>query len=97
MDVIRNVTEKIKGYQFTQCDTRSKISKYPCRICSKNVNQNQQAIFCSKCSQWHHRKCNGTSVSEYELLMSEDDNIPWYCIICIIESNANIFPFGYLS
>ena len=45
MDVIKNVTEKIKGYQFTQCGTRSKISKYPCGICSKNVNQNQQAIF----------------------------------------------------
>ena len=29
--------------------------------------------------------------------MSEDDNIPWYCIICIIESNVDIFPFGYLS
>ena len=29
--------------------------------------------------------------------MSEDDNIPWYCIICIIESNADVFPFGYMS
>ena len=74
MDVIKNVTEEIKGYQFTQCGTRSKIS--PCGICSKNGNQNQQAIFCSNCSQWYHSKCNGTSVSEYELLMSEDDNIP---------------------
>ena len=61
------------------------------------MNQNQQAIFCSKCSQPYHRKCNGTFVSDYELLMSEDDNISWYCIICIIESNVNIFPFGYLS
>ena len=26
--------------------------------------------------------------------MSEDDNISWYCMICIIESNADVFPFG---
>ena len=97
MDDIRNVTENVIGYQFTECSIWSKTSKYPSGICSKNVNQNQQAIFCSKCSQWYHRKCSGTSDSEYERLISEDNNIHWYCIICIIESNADIFPFGYLS
>ena len=34
MDVIGNVTEKIRGYQFTHCSTRSKTSKYPCGTCS---------------------------------------------------------------
>ena len=94
MDIIRNVTEKIRGYQFTQCSTQSKTSKYPCGFFSENVNQSQQAIFRSKFLQWYYRKCNGTSVSDCELLMSENDNIPRYCIICIIESNADILSFG---
>ena len=41
-------------------------SKYPCSICYKNVNRNQKAIFCSICQKWVHKKCNGTSVREYE-------------------------------
>ena len=36
--------------------------KHPCRICHKSVNKNQQVIFCTFCSKWAHRKCNGTSV-----------------------------------
>ena len=39
----------------------------------------------------------GTSVKEYKVLMEEDENIPWQCIICDIDEMALKFPFGYLS
>ena len=30
-------------------------------------------------------------------MLKEDDDLPFNCIICIIQNNADIFPFGYLS
>ena len=44
-----------------------------------------------------HRKCNGTSIKEYDTLIEEDDNLPWQCILCAIDELASKFPFGYLS
>ena len=71
--------------------------KHPCGVCNKSVNVNQQAVQCTSCSKWVHRKCNGTSVKEYKVLMEEDENIPWQCIICDIDEMALKFPFGYQS
>ena len=36
-----------------------------------------------------HQKLNSTS--------DESDDVPFYCILCIIHNNAEIYPFGYLS
>ena len=30
---------------------------YPCKDCSKNVRNNQNAILCSECNYWFHMKC----------------------------------------
>ena len=30
-------------------------------------------------------------------MSKEDDDLPFHCVVCIIQNNANIFPFGYLS
>ena len=69
--------------------------KYPCGICHKNVNKN--GIFCDKCNFWHHIKCNDISVSEYEALSSEPDDVPWFCINCTITYHESIFPFGSIE
>ena len=42
-------------------------------------------------------RCNGTSLTEYETLVLEDDDIPWQCILCEIAGMAIKFPFGYLA
>ena len=71
--------------------------KNPCGICRKSVNKNQKAIFCNACFKWIHRKCNGISLTEYDTLVLEDDDIPWQCILCEIAHMASKFPFGYLA
>ena len=43
-----------------------------------------------------HRKCSGTSLKEYDLLV-EDDSIFWQCILCDIEDLTVKFPFGLLT
>ena len=58
---------------------------------------NQQSIYCTHCSNWVHQKCNGTSKAEFDFLMEEADNIPFHCILCSIQNNNEIIPFGYSS
>ena len=45
------------------------------------------------CSNWVHRKCNGTSLKEYDLLVVEDDST----FLCDIEDLTAKFPFGLLT
>ena len=75
--------------------TRSR-AKYFLAVCTKNVNKNQKAIQCTKCQLWFHATCNGIGKSEYAKLMEEDDQVPWYCIPCLILANTEIFPSGLL-
>ena len=39
--------------------------KYPCTICNKSVNSNQQALFCDLCQKWCHRSCDGMDTATY--------------------------------
>ena len=77
--------------------SHNKKYKHPCGVCQKSDNANQKAIFCNNCSLWYHRKCNGTSIKEYEMILNENDDIPWLCIMCSIDEMASKFPFGYQS
>ena len=61
------------------------------------MNKNQKAICCSLCSNWVHRKCNGTSLKDYDLLVAADDNTFWQCILCNIEDLTAKFPIGLLT
>ena len=72
-----------------------RTAKYPCGMCHKNVNKN--GILCNECNCWHHIKCNNISVSEYEALSNEPDDVPWFCINCIITYHESIFPFGSIE
>ena len=37
------------------------------------------------------------SDDEFQKLVEEDDEVPWFCLVCQIKLNAEIFPFGVLS
>ena len=43
-------------------------SKYPCGICSKNVNSSHKAIQCDSCNFWNHIKCDQIDNKTYEEL-----------------------------
>ena len=96
-DIISNAVSQIKLNQLIKSKMKQRSCKFPCSVCGKNVNKNQKAIKCDKCDLWSHASCNGISKSEYMKLMEEDDDVPWYCIPCLILENAEIYPFGLLS
>ena len=91
-----NIAKENRYVYHSKPITKKKF-KNPCGICHKSVNDNQKAILCNTCDLWIHRKCNGTTVKEYEMYCKEDDNIPWMCIFCSIDELASKFSFGYLS
>ena len=102
-DVIKIAIGQLKNSPHSRLNrprsTSAKMPKYkhPCGICQKSVNKNQKAICCSLCSNWGHRKCNGTSLKEYDLLVAEDDSTFWQCNLCDIEDLTAKFPFGLLT
>ena len=61
------------------------------------IYKNQQSVQCPLCKNWVHRKCNNITKAEFDILVDEDDDIPFHCILCNIKNNADIFPFGFLS
>ena len=98
VDIIRIAMGRIKtGIYNNQVMQKERFHKFPCVICDKNYNVNQQSIYCTQCSNWGHRKCNGTSKAEFDILVEEADDIPFHCILCSIQNNAEIFHFGYSS
>ena len=44
-----------------------------------------------------HRKCNGTSKTEYVKLINEPDGDPFHCMLCIMKENSQIFPFFFFD
>ena len=75
-DAISKAVNSFKeNYQSKSCSKQANIGN-PCSICCKSVNKNQHGIFCTTCLKWYHRKCNGTSLKDYESLRNENDDIP---------------------
>ena len=96
-DIIRNAMTKIKTGCLQKASKAKRKHKFPCIVCEKNCNVNQQSIYCTQCLNWVHRKCNGTSKADFDILSEEDDDMPFHCILCVIHNNAENFPYGYLS
>ena len=92
-DKIKRAISKIKSLK--QIPVRKKYAKFPCALCERNVST--EGIQCSNCSYWVHRKCNGTTKQEYEKLSEEPDDVPFHCLLCTIQLNAEIFPFTYFD
>ena len=59
-------------------------NQFPCRICTKQVNKNQQSIQCDKCDFWVHAKCNKINKQTFNFLQQSDAQ--WFCKECINES-----------
>ena len=59
--------------------------KYPCGICSKNVNSNHKAIQCDRCNYWNHIKCDNIDNKTYEYLKHSNDCEIFYCRLCKYE------------
>ena len=66
-------------------------SKFPCRICAKNVQGKDKAVQCDLLELWIHIKCNKLNYLDYRYLQNCDEF--WYCTDC----NSTVFPFKSLS
>ena len=44
-----------------------------------------------------HRKCNGTTKTEYDKLSKEPDGDPFHCMLCIMEVNSQIYLYFFLD
>ena len=69
------------------------VVRFPCRACSKNVNNNHNGIFCDSCNSWIHRKCNKLTRQDYDKLSNEGEDVPFICICCL----ADNIPFSNLT
>ena len=74
-DKIKVAINKLKN--INQKPRKTRAAKFPCSVCDKNCNINQEAIVCTDCDQWVHRKCNATSKQEYTRLSNEPDYAPF--------------------
>ena len=97
IDKIKIAITKLKTTTCEKKKTRPRTEKFPCSICDKNCNSNQDAIFCTHCTSWVHRKCNAMSKEEYAKLSSEPDDAPFQCFLCVIKENSEIFPLLLLD
>ena len=67
------------------------VIKYPCKICSKAVANNDHAVQCGKCYIWVHIKCNNVNLQTYKFLQKSLS--AWYCIKCFEDT----VPLGIIS
>ena len=65
--------------------------KFPCSICNKSVQKNQNAIQCDKCDKWVHRKCEGMSIEKYNF--HSNNETEFYCLYCTMKENYVNIPF----
>ena len=66
-------------------------TKFPCKICAKNISENVKAVQCDLCELWVHIKCNNLNYLDYRYLQNSNES--WYCI----EYCSTIFRFNSLS
>ena len=57
------------------------IGKDICTKCSSEVKMNQQAVSCTNCDQWTHRKCCQINRKKYRILQEEEIFL-WFCHRC---------------
>ena len=82
---IKAAITKLKSTKQRSNQLKFKTVEFPRSVCDKNCNVNQDAIYCTQCELWVHRKCNGTSKQEYAKLSNEADDAPFQCLLCIIK------------
>ena len=95
IDKIKLANAKLKTKTKEHCPRKNRFAKFRCSICDKNCNKNQDAIYCTSCSQWVHRKYNCTSKTEYEKLSDEPDDAPFHCMLCVMKENSEFFHISF--
>ena len=65
--------------------------KFPCGICNKSVQKNQNALQCDTCDKWVHRKCEGMSPEKYRSFSETD--VQFHCLYCTMRENHENIPF----
>ena len=56
---------------------------YPCTQCSKEVQDQDEAILCDKCERWSHATCCGLDTNEYQVhLQALGDRQEWLRTSC---------------
>ena len=63
----------------------TRTSKYPCGVCSKNVNSSHKAMECEDCFTWYHIKCANMVDSMYQVHMHHN-SCTWVCHRCDLPS-----------
>nr|XP_054774593.1 uncharacterized protein LOC129282754 [Lytechinus pictus] len=58
------------------------VQKYPCAMCSNDVQENDHAILCDICNHWCHISCVGISLQSYQHLANTSKSFAWNCIKC---------------
>ena len=59
---------KVKTGSWQKASKAKRKHKFPCIVCEKNCNVNQQSIYYAQCLSWVHRKCNGTCKADSDEL-----------------------------
>ena len=92
----KNNVERISGSILLGTELNPKNNlKFPCVICNKNVQKNQNAITCDHCDKWCHRKCDAMSPETYDYYVNNQDNpeVTWCCLYCTMQFNHQHIPF----
>ena len=91
-----NNLERISGAILLGVDLNKENKlRYPCVICNKSVQNNQNGINCDQCGKWCHRKCDAMTPEMYEHYVINQDNpeVTWHCLYCTMKFNHQHIPF----
>ena len=66
---------------------------FPCKVCGKNVNDNDRAIQCELGNYWIHTNYNNNNNNYIDYKFLQNSNDSWYCILCC----SQIFPFNSMK
>ena len=83
--------KKISSNSSKKREPDTTITKFPCKLCPKNVSDNDNAILGDLCQTWVNIKCNHLNYIDYKHL--QGCNEPWYCLSC----TTMLFLFGNLN
>ena len=66
----------------------TRTPKYPCGVCSKNVNFNHKVMECEDCLTWYHIKCVNIGDKMYQV-HTHHNSYTWACLKCGLPNFTN--------
>ena len=63
-------------------------AKFPCGICTRNVNSNHRSLLCDLCDKWIHIHCARVTPATYHQYQSQPE-FAWVCPVCLFEQLPN--------